>query len=202
MKVMTMHENSDEQLMREDLQRSLVGGPVDPGNLTPFQRILLTTDGLVTEMLEANYWERMIVDRIFQEGREAIHAIPELDCAPGEFILNRRILLRGRMSHVARIYAESIIMRDRLPEPIRIGLETSQKPIGHLILENRLETFREILGCVKEKAGALAGYFNNILPTDYLIARRYRVIVGGQPIMLITEKFPEQDNSNGSYHGK
>ena len=49
-----MTSNSD--LMRTDLQRSLRGSPVDPSKLTSFQRILLTTDGMVTEMLEAYFW--------------------------------------------------------------------------------------------------------------------------------------------------
>jgi chorismate-pyruvate lyase len=179
-------------LMRTDLQRSLVGSPIDPSKLTSFQRILLTTDGMVTEMLEANFWERMVVERLFQEDYPLESELPDLECKPGEHILDRRIVLRGRMSHLARLYAESFIVPDRLPEFIRDGLINSAKPIGHLILENRLETFREILGCVREEAGEIAAHFR-IEPTDYLIARRYRVIAHGHPIMLITEKFPERD---------
>jgi chorismate-pyruvate lyase len=68
----------------------------------------------------------------------------------------------------------------------------SAKPIGLLILENRLETFREILGCAREPAGAIGRHFQ-IAADDYLISRRYRVIAHGQPIMLITEKFPERE---------
>jgi chorismate-pyruvate lyase len=180
--------------MRTDLQRSLRGSPIDPSQLTSFQRILLTTDGMVTEMLEANYWERMVVERLFQEDYALEHEIPDLECKPGEHVLDRRILLRGRMSHLARLYAESFIVRDRLPKPLREGLVNSSKPIGLLILENRLETFREIIGCVREEAGDLAVHFG-IEPSDYLISRLYRVLAHGQPIMLITEKFPEREAS-------
>jgi chorismate-pyruvate lyase len=183
---------SQSDLMRTDLQRSLMGSPIDPSQLTSFQRILLTTDGMVTEMLEANYWERMVVERLFQEDYPIETELADLECKAGEHVLDRRILLRGRMSHLARIYAESFIVRDRLPEFIRDGLINSSKPIGHLILENRLETFREILGCVREKAEDLAVHFQ-IEPNDYLISRRYRVIAHGVPIMLITEKFPERE---------
>ena len=185
--------SKESHLMRTDLQRSLVGSPIDPSRLTSFQRILLTTDGMVTEMLEANYWERMVVERLFQEDYALEKEVDDLECKPGEFVLDRRILLRGRMSHRARIYAESVIARDRLPDYIRDGLVNSPKPIGLLILENRLETFREILGCVREPAGDIAHHFD-IDPTDHLISRRYRVIAHGQPIMLITEKFPERDD--------
>ncbi len=178
--------------MRTDLQRSLQGGPIDPSQLTSFQRILLTTDGMVTEILEAYYWERMVVERLFQEDYPLEHDIDDLDCETGESVLDRRILLRGRVSHLARVYAESFIVRDRLPDEIRDGLLNSKKPIGHLILENRLETFREILGCVREDAGDIAHYFQ-IGPTAKLISRRYRILVNEKPIMLITEKFPEKE---------
>jgi len=183
---------NQSDLMRTDLQRSLIGSPIDPSRLTSFQRILLTTDGMVTEMLEANYWERMVVERLFQEDYVLDTELPELECKPGEHVLDRRILLRGRMSHLARIYAESFIARDRLPEFIRDGLINSAKPIGLLILENRLETFREILGCVREEANDLAEHFQ-IERNAHLISRRYRVIAHGHPIMVITEKFPERE---------
>jgi chorismate-pyruvate lyase len=184
--------SNQTDLMRTDLQRSLRGSPIDPSRLTSFQRILLTTDGMVTEMLEANYWERMTVERLFQEDYPLAAELEDLEYKAGEHVLDRRILLRGRMSHLARIYAESFIARDRLPDFIRDGLLHSSKPIGLLVLENRLETFREILGCAREEAGDIAEHFR-IEPTDYLIARRYRVIAHGQPIMLITEKFPERE---------
>jgi chorismate-pyruvate lyase len=185
---------TQSDLMRTDLQRSLKSSPIDPSKLTSFQRILLTTDGMVTEMLEANYWERMVVERLFQEDYELDQELTDLECKPGEHVLDRRILLRGRMTHLARLYAESFIARDRLPAFIREGLVQSHKPIGLLILEARLETFREILDCCREEAGNLGRYFR-IQPGDHLISRRYRVIAGGQPIMLITEKFPEREAS-------
>ena len=98
------------------------------------------------------------------------------------------------MSHRNRIYAESIIIPDRLDEQMRDGLLNSQKPIGLLILEDRLETFREILACGREPAGELSGYFG-IDPEDYLIYRVYRVLANRAPIMLITEKFPENETA-------
>jgi chorismate-pyruvate lyase len=57
-------------------------------------------------------------------------------------------------------------------------------------LEHRLETFREIVECWREFAGPLGQYFQVDEETT-LIARTYRIFAGGQPIMLITEKFPE-----------
>ena len=185
-------EQSTNDLLRVDLQRSLKRGPVDPKELSSFQRILLTTDGMVTEMLEAYLWERMTVVKLAQEHVASEVAVPELGLQKGENILNRTILLQGRMSHKNHIYAHSIIAPDRLDDQMRDGLVGSGKAIGLLILEDRLETFREILSCGREQAGELSQYFF-IEPDDYLIYRTYRVIARGSPIMLITEKFPESE---------
>ncbi|HZA66819.1 MAG TPA: chorismate pyruvate-lyase family protein [Geminicoccaceae bacterium] len=191
---MTLDEQNQKELMRTDLQRSLKRAPIDPGKLTSFQRILLTTDGTVTDMLEAYFWERMNVVRLFQDlyqiDRE--FAELELELEPGASVLERRILLQGKVSHRNRIYAQSFIVPDRLDEKVRDGLLNSHKPIGLLLLEDRLETFREILSVGKEAAGDLADHFA-IAPDDYLIYRVYRIIARRLPIMLITEKFPENE---------
>ncbi len=180
-----------DNLLRIDLQKSLKRSPINPKELTPFQRILLTTDGMVTEILEAYLWERMKVIKLFQDYFLLDHNIPSLEAEKGCSVLQRKILLRGEISQKNYIYAESIIVPDRLVENMRDGLLNSNKPIGLLILENRLETFREILDCGKEEAHELADSFN-IKKDDFLIFRTYRVLANRLPIMLITEKFPEK----------
>jgi chorismate-pyruvate lyase len=182
---------SESSLMRTDLQASLRRSPVDPTTLTSFQRILLTTDGTVTDMLEAYLWERITVVKLFEDEFQLEHGLPLLDLAAGGHVMDRRILLQGRVSHVNHIYAESLIAPDRLDSKIREGLRQSNKAIGLLILENRLETFREIVACGRERAGDLAEHLD-VDPDDDLISRVYRVIAGGQPIMVITEKFAER----------
>ncbi len=183
--------NPSNNLLRIDLQKSLKRSPINPKELTPFQRILLTTDGMVTEILEAYLWERMNVIKLFQDYFLLDHDIPSLEAKKGCSVLQRKIVLRGKISQKNHIYAESIIVPDRLVENIRDGLLNSNKPIGLLILENRLETFREILDCGKEEAHELADCFN-IKKGDLLIFRTYRVLANRLPIMLITEKFPEK----------
>ncbi|MFV1956471.1 MAG: chorismate pyruvate-lyase family protein [bacterium] len=190
----------NNKLLRVDLQRSLKPGHINIKDLTPFQRILLTTDGMVTEILEAYLWERMKVTKIFQEYFILEHSIPSLEIERGCRILKRKICLCGRLSHKNHIYAETIIVPDRLDERIRDGLLNSNKPIGQLILEDRLETFREILDYGKEQAHDLAVYFN-IKKNDFLIFRTYRVFANSLPIMLITEKFQENvDRDINSMH--
>jgi chorismate-pyruvate lyase len=187
---MDLDNSSNKGLLRIDLQASLKRSPLNPKDITPFQRILLTTDGMVTEILEAYLWERMKVIKLFQDYFTLDHEIPSLEVGKGSKVMQRKVLLRGGLSQKNHLYAESIIIPDRLDEKIRDSLIHTNKPIGLLILENRLETFREILDCGKEEAQDLAGYFN-INRNDFLIFRTYRVFSNHVPIMLITEKFAE-----------
>jgi chorismate-pyruvate lyase len=188
---MDINKSSENNILRLDLQRSLKRSHINPKDLTSFQRILLTTDGMVTEILEAYFWERMKVKKLFQDYFILEHSVPFLEIEKGCKVLQRKICLSGRLSQKNYIYAETIIVPDRLNEELREGLLESEKPIGLLILENRLETFREILDCGKEQAQDLAVHFN-IKKKDFLIFRTYRIFENHLPIMLITEKFPEK----------
>lgn len=187
---MNIDNSSDDNLLRFDLQRSLKRSHINPKDLTTIQRILLTTDGMVTEILEAYLLEQMKVTKLSQDYSVLDHDIPYLELNKGTQVLLRKILLRGKLSHKNYIYAESIIVPERLNEKLRDGLLKTNKPIGQLILEDRLETFREILDCGKEEAQELSVYFN-VKKDSFLIFRDYRVLANQLPIMLITEKFPE-----------
>ena len=132
-------------MQRIDLRESLCHSTVDPQLLSSFQRILLTTDGTVTEILEAHLWEAMRIVKLYQDCIETDASIPYLDIGPHAPVLVRKIILRGESSERNYIYAESIVALDRLDDRIRQGLIETQKPVGQLMLEARLETFREIL---------------------------------------------------------
>jgi chorismate-pyruvate lyase len=177
-------------IMRHDLEQSLERRAINPLNLSAFQRILLTTDGTVTEILEAFSGESIRVVKLFQEVSELDRAVSSLELPWGQHVLRRSILLQGRMSLVNFIYADSIIALDRLSDGVRDGLLQSKKGIGQLILEHRIETFKEILDCGTEPAGPLAEYFQ-IDQDASIMFRTYRMITNGQPIMVISEKFPE-----------
>ena len=177
-------------MLRIDLRESLCQSTVDPQRLSSFQRILLTTDGTVTEILEAQFWEAIRVVKLYQECIETDASVPYLDIGPQAPVLIRKIILRGTVSHTNYIYAESIVALDRLDDRIRQGLIETPKPVGQLMLEARLETFREILSCCYEPAKEISEYLG--IPADArLISRTYRVFANRQPFMLITEKFPE-----------
>lgn len=180
----------NEHLMRDDLQQSLERHHINPATLSTFQRILLTTDGTLTDILEAYLFEQIQVIKVSQNLILLPESLPTMNLDQGTEVIDRRILLQGRISRKNYIYAESILVPERLDDNFRHELFKTKTPIGKIWLEQKVETFKEILDSAKESANNLAQYFR-IEPTDKLLSRTYRVFSQGHPVMMITEKFPE-----------
>ena len=62
--------------------------------------------------------------------------------------------------------------------------------MGRLWLKHTIETFKEIVDLSQESAHNLSNYFK-IKTEDWVLSRTYRVFSNHQPIIMITEKFPE-----------
>lgn len=184
------HHDPKHEELRPDLQESLAHSHIDPSRLSTFQRIILTTDGTLTEILEAYLYEKIKLVKLAEAFIPLAEDLSLLQVETGTPVIERRILLQGKISHRNWVYAESVIIPDRLDERYRERLLKSEESIGRLWLEHRVETFKEIVDSCREVAGSQAEYFR-IHPTDLLLSRTYRVFSHGQPIMLITEKFPE-----------
>ncbi|NES86703.1 MAG: DUF98 domain-containing protein [Moorea sp. SIO2B7] len=176
--------------MRNDLQQSLEHSHIYPSKLSTFQRILLTTDGTVTDMLEAYLFEPIQLVKLSEELVKIDHDILEMDVKKGTEVVKRKILLRGKISRRNFIYAESILALEKLDEKFRNELLKTQTPIGKIWLEQRVETFKEIVNTGKEPANKLADYFK-IKPEEKLLFRSYCVFSNRKSTMMITEKFPE-----------
>ena len=182
--------NYTEEL-RPDLQESLSYSHINPANLSIFQRIILTTDGTLTEILEAYLFEKINITKLSEGTVLLTNPVKYLELEVGQEVIERKVLLQGKISRKNWIYAESLIVPDRLEEKYRKRLLQSQESIGRLWLEHKVETFKEIVDSSREIAGDLADYFK-IKPEDKLLSRTYRAFTKGQPIMMITEKFPEK----------
>lgn len=157
--------------------------------LSVMQRILLTTDGTVTHVLEAYGSEAMRVIKLQQSNEVELAGEPGLEMSEPERVLRRTILLRGASTQENYLYAHSVILADRLHPVVSDGLVATDRPIGKLLIESRMETFREVLECCQEPAGGIGGHFG-LGPSAILVSRTYRVITAERPVMLITEKFP------------
>ncbi len=185
-----INEKDPGEMMRHDLHQSLTRSHIDPSKLSTFQRILLTTDGTLTEILEAYLLEKIQVVKLSEGLVSITRDLPQLELKRGSEVIERKILLQGKISRKNFIYAESVLIPDRLDDNFKDELLKSKTPLGRLWLEHKIETFKEIVDSSKELAANLSAYFpiNN---EDNMLSRSYRVFSKRQPIMMITEKFPE-----------
>jgi chorismate-pyruvate lyase len=158
----------------------------DAHDLSLFQKILLATDGTVTDLIALYAGEPIRVKKLVQTiGDERAPA--ELQCSGPTRLLSRRILLAGATK--TYLYAESQFVLDRLSKSIQEQMLTTDRPIGLLWKEERMETFREVVGQEVEPCAAIAQYFD--LPTSALfVSRTYLIHHEGRPLGRITEKWP------------
>jgi len=166
--------------------------PVDLHNLSMIQKMLMITDGTLTELLEAYWNEQIYIAKLSEEVIHDAKNIQSLDVKQGENVLERKILLQGTVSKRNWLYAESLIMPGRLETQFREDLTESRIPIGKLWKKYRTETFKEMMNYFREPADCLADYFAEINAEDTLLCRTYRIFTKGKPVMTITEKFPEK----------
>lgn len=157
--------------------------------LNTFQRILLMTDGTVTDVLEAYARERVRVVKLAQSFDTASTGEPGHALAGAEKVLLRSILLQGTESGTTFIYADSVMSPERLHPDVLDGLISGEIPVGRLLSQCRLETFREIVGIGFEPAGDIAHHFG-VEASSKLVFRTYQIIMHQKPMMRITEKFP------------
>lgn len=170
-----------------DILASLNG--FDVNSLEPLQRVLLVTDGTLTEILEANFFERIRLVKVSQRIIFATASHTLLEPNPEEVVIERKILLQGEGSHRNYAYAESFIAVDRLGPSFRNALLDSDTPLGRLWLEHKLETFKELQQVQCLRANGLSCYFE-CAETAPLLVRTYRVFSASKPVMVITEYFP------------
>ena len=163
---------------------------IEPVLLSPFQRILLTTNGTVTDMIGAYSGEAIKIKKLFEYKIQLEEDIVPMNLKKGTEVIARKVLLQGKMSDRNYVYADSILVFDRLNEKVRTQLLETKTPIGKVWIENKVEIFKENVELGKEHADDLADYFQ-IQPKDNLLYRTYCVISNHQYTMMITEKFPE-----------
>lgn len=179
-----------DNFARVYLQNNFKHDHIAPSALSTFQRILLTTDGTVTDILESYLFEQIRVIKLSEKLVSLDRELPSMDLKEGTEVIVRKVLLQGKISRKNAIYAESIVVPGNMEEKFRRALLETKVPIGKIWFEQKVETFKEILDSKKELAGDLANYFN-IEPSDEMLYRTYRVVTSGKPVMTITEKFPE-----------
>jgi chorismate-pyruvate lyase len=174
-----------------DRRRSIVVAVVttEPISYTPFERMLLGTDGMVTHILEAYAKEPIEVSKLLQRIEPATAPDAAMELSEGDEVLRRQVVLRGRCSGRHLLYAEARIAVARMERAVVAALLDTDRPIGLLLAENRTESSREILRVGHGAAGPHATHFG-IDEGAPMIWRTYRILVRRRPVILITERFP------------
>jgi chorismate-pyruvate lyase len=155
-------------------------------DLSLFQKILLATDGTVTDLVALYTGESIRVKKLDQAIR--VETAPhELQCAEPTRLLSRKILLCGVEQNY--LYADSIFVFERFSQSIQDQLLNTDRPIGLLWKEDRLETYREVINQKIEISPEIAKHFD-LDPQAPLVSRTYLIYHNGKSVGAITEKWP------------
>jgi|BarGraNGADG00212_1021973.scaffolds.fasta_scaffold20328_2 chorismate-pyruvate lyase len=150
--------------------------------MTALQR----TSGTVTEFLEHLAGEPIDADILSQIARPAGND-NSLGLASDAEMVRRTVLLTGRTSGRNFVYAESAIAVERLPDSVRQRLELSRDPIGRVLSDHRLSVRREPLAGPVIAVGNAANIAN--LLDGAALSRRYRIMLGSGPAIVVSEWF-------------
>jgi chorismate-pyruvate lyase len=163
------------------------GADVPIASLPPFLRALLVTDGTVTKILEAYFWEPVEVCTLEQEFFDAERPVDWIRVGAGDRVLIRRARLEGRESGRTYVHAFSVIRTQLIPAAFRRRLIDREFGIGVLIRDSGLESYREVLEVGVAPSDAAASQAPR---GEETVFRTYRIIIEREPVILITESFP------------
>ena len=155
-------------------------------SVSRFQKVLLLSDGSVTELLCIYTGHEIATKKIEQHIRSG-RSPQALAVGDGTPLLHRRILLTDR--GIPQVYAESVFVHDALSPETARQLRDSDTPIGKLWRQERTEMYRDIIDIRLERDASVARHFN--LPDDDpLLSRTYVLLQNRARLGMITEKFP------------
>lgn len=155
--------------------------------MNPIHRILLTTDGSITAIIEAYTQKSVEVETVVQK---VIPADPEiaqlLGISEGEEVNYRVVYLKSG----GEIYAKAVSYTPlkRLENGFREDLMRADIPVGRILKKHGIEARREIKWGKVVADEELAREFGVSAPL--ILVRNYNIIHGGEIMMNITEYFP------------
>ena len=169
------------------------------GTLSTLQKILLSTDGSVTSLLEAIEGEEVTITTLSQE---IVPADPDtadrLEIRTGSEINHRVVELRNGRTGEILIFAVSDTPIERLEPGFKSDLMQADIPIGRILKKHSIESRREISDIgIRASDEAMSRIFG-IPFKDPLLFRKYRIIRQGKPFISIEELFPGSSFCTGS----
>lgn len=155
------------------------------GELSNTQKILLSTDGSVTRILDV-LKGHVGIKTLVQESQIADLEIAEkLEINPGDTV-NYRVVIIGTKEPL--IHAISYIPVDRLNNNFKEDLIRADIPIGRILKKHNVESRREVESIAMEEPDQ---QLKDIFNTDsMMLTRTYNIIRNGEILIRIKETFP------------
>ena len=160
-------------------------GGVDPSSA--LEQALAGPDGTVTAALERLVGEP--VDATARDHRMVpARRAAALEVPDGLPLIARAATLQGRHSGSSFVEAVSLLVPSRLPVGFDAKLQVRGQPIGRLLEAEGVEVIREPLPRPDPQALSV---WPDAAPLDAAVrlARTYRLVAGGDPVMVISEWF-------------
>jgi chorismate-pyruvate lyase len=142
-------------------------------------RMLLTTDGSVTTLLEASFRAPVAVDTV----SNAVGGIRPRS-------LHRTAVLRNAETGDPLLRATSVLAVDRLPPAARNALLVGDEPIGAVLRRARLETRRELAPYRADTATPEDAEALEIEEGSPVFERTYRIMSFSRELAVVTERVP------------
>ena len=155
-------------------------------NFSNTQKILMTTDGSITAILDVLYGkiDLKTLEQHFEEATEESAELVNVDVGDE---VNYREIVMHKDNHPL-IYAVSYIPLKRLTKEIKEDLVRADIPIGRILKKYNIESRREINLIQVEKA---SDKLKELYSTEEdFLARDYTIIKDGEILMWIKEFFP------------
>lgn len=157
--------------------------------LSPLQKIMLTTDGSVTKILEAIRGGEIFVETKKQEVIKAGKKLARLlKIKEGDEVNYRVVNLQD--SKAVLVHAISYTPLKRLKKEFREDIMKKDVPIGKILARLRIEARREIRTSGSFKANEKFSMLFGIPINALLLKRNYSIIHRNKILLNVTEIFP------------
>jgi beta-ribofuranosylaminobenzene 5'-phosphate synthase len=161
------------------------------GRISPVQKVLLGTDGSVTQLLESVTGKKVVIRTLVQRVVPADREMAEnLSITEGDPVNFRIVEIRTGDTGDVLIYAVSHTPLSRLSPEFRDDLMKADIPIGRIIQHHHIEARRQILSARVLPATDDTGRIFSISRNEPVLSRQYRIIHAGKPLIFIEEQFP------------
>jgi len=160
---------------------------------SPLPRLLRDNPETVTHLLEELTGEPLVADVVRQYSLPA-EARNALRVRAGQSVTHRIAVLKGGVTMVPYVYAESAFVPARLPEAARLQLEQTSDPIGRVLAAHRLTHVREDTpasgpGTPRELDDTEAGAAGAAGASPIVWSRAYTLSIDDLPVFAICEWF-------------